>query len=38
MTDVTAHKGMPFAFHDLEPERGSPSHLATHHRPAVRAS
>ena len=27
---VLTHKGVPFDFHDLEPEMGSPSHLALH--------
>ena len=27
---VLAHKGVPFEFHDLEPEMGGPSHLALH--------
>jgi len=27
---VLTHKGVPFEFHDLEPEMGGPSHLALH--------
>src|SRR5258706_13102656 len=27
---VLQHKNVPFAFHDLEPEMGAPSHLALH--------
>jgi glutathione S-transferase len=27
---VLTHKGVPFDFHDLEPEMGEPSHLALH--------
>lgn len=27
---VLTHKGIPFNFHDLEPEMGGPSHLALH--------
>jgi glutathione S-transferase len=27
---VLTHKGVPFHFHDLEPEMGKPSHLALH--------
>ena len=27
---VLTHKGVPFRFHDLEPEMGQPSHLALH--------
>src|SRR5215207_9250338 len=27
---VLTHKGVPFRFHDLEPEMGKPTHLALH--------
>lgn len=27
---VLTHKGVPFTFHDLEPEMGTPAHLALH--------
>src|SRR5262249_50859441 len=27
---VLTHKGVPYTFHDLEPEMGKPSHLALH--------
>src|SRR5919197_544307 len=27
---VLTHKGVPFNFHDLEPEMGTPGHLALH--------